>query len=101
MGLEYGQRPGAGRLDRLQGCSPPWKMQGKRFRKIRIKFGFSYEISQHNNFQYFRYHFGSIFPRNPTKQLFRFFSNDAAYAMTFSAHLPLNLAISGLSSAQP
>jgi len=26
MGLEYGQRPGAGRLDRLQGCSPPWKM---------------------------------------------------------------------------
>jgi len=29
------------------------------------------------------------------------FSNDAAYAMTFSAHLPMNLAISGLSSAQP
>ena len=28
-------------------------------------------------------------------------SNAAAYAMTFSAHLPMNLAISGLSSAQP
>jgi len=29
------------------------------------------------------------------------FSNDAAYALTFSAHLPMNLAVSGLSSAQP
>jgi len=29
------------------------------------------------------------------------FSNDAVYAMTFSAHFPMNLAISGLSSAQP
>jgi len=29
------------------------------------------------------------------------FSNDGADAMTFSAHLPMNLAVSGLSSAQP
>jgi len=28
-------------------------------------------------------------------------ANDTTYAMTFSAHLPMNLAILGLSSAQP
>jgi len=35
--------------------------------QTRLKFGFSYEISQHIHFRYFRHHFGSTFPRNPTK----------------------------------
>jgi len=75
-------------------------MQGERFRQIRLKFGFSYEILQHNRCQYFRYSFGLTFPKNPTKLMLRS-SNDAAYAITFSAHVPMNLAVSGLSSAQP
>ena len=41
--------------------------------QTRLKFGFSYEISQHNHFRYFRHHFGSTFPRNPTKPMFRSF----------------------------
>ena len=48
-------------------------MQGKRLRQILLKFGFSYEISQYNHFQYFRYHFGSSLPRNPKKSIFRSF----------------------------
>ena len=28
------------------------------------------KISQHNHFRYFRHHFGSAFPRNPTKPMF-------------------------------
>jgi len=58
-------------------------MQGERFRQIRLKFGFSYEILQHNRCQYFRYSFGLTFPKNPTKLMLRS-SNDAAYAITFS-----------------
>ena len=38
--------------------------------QTRIKFGFSYEISQHNHFRDFLHHFGSSFPRNPTKPMF-------------------------------
>ena len=41
--------------------------------QTRLKFGFCYEISQHNHFRYFRHHFGSTFPRNPTKPMFRSF----------------------------
>jgi len=41
--------------------------------QTRLKFGYSYEISQHNHFRYFRHHFGSTFPRNPTKPMFRSF----------------------------
>jgi len=37
------------------------------------KSGFSCEISQHNHFRYFRHHFGSTFPSNPTKPMFRSF----------------------------
>ena len=66
----------------------------------RLKFRFSYEISQHNHLRYFRHHFGSTFPRNPKNNVSLVF-NDAAYAMTFSTYLPMNLAIPGLSSAQP
>ena len=38
--------------------------------QTRLKSGFSCEISQHNHFRYFRHHFGSTFPRNPTNQCF-------------------------------
>ena len=41
--------------------------------QTRLKSGFSCEISQHNHFRYFRHHFGSTFPRNPTKPMFRSF----------------------------
>jgi len=39
--------------------------------QTRLKFGLSYEISQHNHFLYFRHHFDSTFSRNPTKPMFR------------------------------
>ena len=41
--------------------------------QTRLKSGFSYEISQHNHFRYFRHHFGSTFPTKPTKPVFRSF----------------------------
>jgi len=41
--------------------------------QTRLMFGFSYEISQHNHFRYFRHHFHSTFPRNSTKPMFRSF----------------------------
>ena len=41
--------------------------------QTRLKSGFSCEISQHNHFRYFRHYFGSTFPRNPTKPMFRSF----------------------------
>ena len=41
--------------------------------QTRLKFGFSYEISQHNHLRYFRHHFGLIFARNPTKPMLRSF----------------------------
>ena len=48
----------------------PEKFKAKDSAK-RPKSGFSCEISQHNHFRYFRHHFGSTFPRNPTKPMFR------------------------------
>ena len=41
--------------------------------QTRLKFAFSYKISQHHHFRSFRHHFGSTFPRNPTKPVFRSF----------------------------
>jgi len=41
--------------------------------QTRLKFGFSYEISQRNHFRYSRHHFGFTFLRNPTKPMFRCF----------------------------
>ena len=38
--------------------------------QTRLKSRFSCEISQHNHFLYFRHHFGSMFPRDPTKPMF-------------------------------
>jgi len=67
---------GAARLDGLPGCSPPWKMWGKRFRqtaKLALSLDSVTKISQHNHFRYFRHHFGSTFSRNPTKPMFRCF----------------------------
>ena len=64
------------RLDGLPGCSPPWKMCGKRFRqtaKLALSLDLVRKISQHNHFRYFRHHFCSTFPRNPTKPMFRCF----------------------------
>ena len=39
--------------------------------QTRLVIRFSYEISQHNHFRYSWHHFGSTFPRNPTKPMFR------------------------------
>jgi len=66
---------GTARLDGLPGCSPEPSLKNVRQKippngKTRLKFGFSYEISQHNHFRYSRHHFGSEFPRNPTKPTF-------------------------------
>jgi len=94
---------GAPRLDGLPGCSPHWKIYGKRFRqtaKLALSLDLVTKISQHNHFRYFRHRFGSTFSRNPKKNV-SLISNDAAHAMTFSTYLPMILAISGLSSAQP
>jgi len=69
-------KSGAARLDGLPGCSPHWKNVRQKILpngQTRLKFGYSYEISQHNHFRYFRHHFGSAFPRNPTKPMFRSF----------------------------
>jgi len=41
--------------------------------QTRLKFGFIYEISQHNHFRCFRHHFGSTFPRNLIKPMSRSF----------------------------
>ena len=49
-------------------------MEGKRFRqtaKLSLSLDLVTKISQHNHFRYFRHHFGSTFPRNPTKPMFR------------------------------
>ena len=39
--------------------------------QTRLKFGFSYENFTTQSFRYFRHHFASTFPRNPTKPMFR------------------------------
>jgi len=62
-----------GRLARLDGLQPS---QGKRFRqtaKLALSLDLVTKISQHNHFRYFRHHFCSAFPRNPTKPMFRCF----------------------------
>ena len=57
---------------RLDGLQPSLKnVRQKIFPngQTRLKFAFCYEISQHNHFRYFRHHFSSTFPRNPTKPM--------------------------------
>ena len=65
--------PGAARLDGLQPSLKNVRQKIPPNGQTRPKSGFSYEISQHNHFRYFRHHFGSTFPRNPTKPVFRSF----------------------------
>jgi len=65
------------------------------------KFGFRYENFTTQSFSVLPTPFWLNVSEESNKTNASLFSNDAAYAMTFSAHLPMNLAISGLSSAQP
>jgi len=69
--------------------------------QTRLKLGFSYENFTAQSFSVLPTPFllNVSYESNITNV--SLFSNDAAYAMTFSAHLPMNLAISGLSSTQP
>ena len=64
---------GAARLDGLQPSLKNVRQKIPSNGQTRFKFGFSYENSQHNHFRYFRHHFCSTFPRNPTKPMFRCF----------------------------
>ena len=63
--------PGAARLDGLQRS-----LKNAR-QKIPLNSALILDlvtkISQHNNFRYFRHNFGSTFPRNATKPMFRCF----------------------------
>jgi len=64
---------GAARLDGLQ---PSLKNVRQKFRqtaKLALNLDLVTKISQHNHFLYFRHHFGSTFPRNPTKPISRSF----------------------------
>ena len=70
-------------------------------RQTRLKFGFCYENSTTQSFSVLPTPFLLNVSQESNKANVSLFCNDAAYAMTFSAHLPMNLAISGLSSAQP
>ena len=76
----------------------PEKCKAKDSDKLALSLDLVTKISQHNRFRYSRHHFCSTFPGNSTKPMFRCFpTTPLTYAMTFSAHLPMNLAISGLS----
>jgi len=49
-------------------------MLGKRFcqtAKLALSLDLVTKFLQHNHFRHFRHHFGSTFPRNPTKPMFR------------------------------
>jgi len=66
-------RAGAARLDGLQPSQKNVRRKIPPNGHTRLKFGFSYEISQHNDFRYFRHQFHSTFPRHSTKPMFRSF----------------------------
>jgi len=65
--------PGAARLEGLQPSLKNVRQKIPQNGQTRLKSGFSCETSQHNHFRYFRHHFGSTFPSNPTKPMFRSF----------------------------
>jgi len=52
--------------------------------QTRLKFGLVTKTSQHNHFRYFRHHFGSTFPRNPTKPMFPSFQRRRSCDDVFS-----------------
>ena len=66
-------KAGAARLDGLQPSLKNVRQKIPPSSHTCLKFGFSYEISQHNHFLYFQHDFGSTFPRNPTKPMFHSF----------------------------
>jgi len=66
-------KPGAARQDGLQPSLKNVRQKIPPNGQTRLKIGLSYEVSQHNHFRYFRHHFGSTFPMNPTKPMFRSF----------------------------
>ena len=51
----------------------PEKCKAKDSAKLAFSLDLVTKISQHNHFRYFRHHFCSTFPRNPTKPMFRCF----------------------------
>jgi len=51
----------------------PEKSKAKDSAKLASSLDLVTKISQHNHFRYFRHHFGSTLPRNPTKPMFRCF----------------------------
>ena len=69
----YSLHTGAARLDGLHPSQKNVRQKIPLNGQTRLKFGFSYEISQHTNFRYFRLHLGSTFSRNPTKAMLRSF----------------------------
>ena len=69
--------------------------------QTRFKFGFSYENVTTQSFSVLPTPFRLNVSQESNKTNVSLLANDTIYAMTFSAHLPMNLAISGLSSAQP
>jgi len=69
--------------------------------QTRLKLGFSYENFTTQSFSVLPTPFWLNVSYKFNKTNVSLFSNHAAYAMTFSTHLPMNLAISGLSSAEP
>ena len=69
--------------------------------QTRLKFGFCFENFTTLSFSVLPTPFLLNVSLESNKTIVSLLSNDAAYAMTFSAHLPMNLAISGLSSAHP
>ena len=63
---------GAARLDGLQPSLKNVRQKIPPNGQTRLhKWDIVTKISQHNHFRYFRHHFCSTFPRNPTKPIFR------------------------------
>jgi len=79
----------------------PEKCKAKDSAKLAFNFRFGYENFTTQSFSVLPTPFWLNVSQECNKTNVSLFSNDVAYAMTFSAHLPMNLAISGLSSAQP
>jgi len=69
--------------------------------QTRLKFGFRYENFTTQSFSVLSTPFRLNVSSESNKTNVSLLANDTTYAMTFSAHLPMNLAVSGLSSAQP
>ena len=60
-----------GSTRRAAGLQPSLKNVRQKFPPNGQTLDLVTKISQHNHFRFFRHHFGSTFPRNPTKPMFR------------------------------